>query len=237
MMRSGGFLSAIVTSAVLAGGLFATGAGAATLTFDNQAIAPIVESGYSYINDSTYNPGGVISLHDDAGGQQSATFAKAKGGYFDALSVDMTGIQRAYKAGSAAALGTVPFYKWAQSQTLSFDNFQWNGYRNGSLVASSSGSSLGWYSFKSYSFSTAYRGLSSLELVLKGPGFSHSVILGAFESPSPDMVYCDTWCAGVAIDNLLLSDSVMSAVPLPGGLLLLASALGLGTIVSRRRRK
>lgn len=197
----------------------ATGAQAATLTFDAQSPTPITESGYTYQNSAAYGSSGVLQMTSD-GGQTSATFMKSAGGYFDASTVDMAGTQRVMNNGG---------------QTPAYDNYTWNGYRDGQLVASDSGSLNNWNSFSSYSFSGAFAGLSKLELVLNDPNYRHQVIIPGFFVAGPNVPYCDTWCSGIAIDNLVLNDAI-SPVPLPGGLALMGSALGLGWVVTRRRK-
>ncbi|MGJ8584606.1 MAG: hypothetical protein ACSHXD_10965 [Marinosulfonomonas sp.] len=197
----------------------ATGAQAATLTFDTPKAAAQVESGYTYVNNSGYSVAGALQLTDD-GGRKSAAIAKVDGGTFDAVSVDMTGVQRAFNSGSP----------------VKFNNYKWNGYRNGQVVASDAGGLDNWNNFTGYSFGSEFAGLTKLELVLTGPDGPYSVVNLAFGRPAPGTTYCDLWCAGIAIDNLVLTDSVISAVPVPGGLVLMGSALGLGLIGFGRRR-
>lgn len=199
-----------------------------TLLFDAPPSGAQVESGFGFTNSSSYSVGGTLDLHDDAGGLQTTSFSRVAGGYFDALSVDMLGYQRLFMTGATVDSDSTP---------LAFDNFQWNGYRDGTLMASDQGSLAGG-SMVSYLFDSAFSGLSSLELTLLAPGMRFTyAITGLFGPTGANQPYCQDYCASVSIDNLALSVVPVAPVPLPAGFGLLASALGLGAVAGRWRRR
>lgn len=199
-----------------------------TLLFDGPPIGAQSESGYSFINSSSYSAGGTLDLHDDSGGLQSTDFTRTAGGYFNALSVDMRGYQRLFMTG--ATPGAAP-------RKLAFNNYQWNGYRNGSLMASASGSLSGG-SLVNYLFDQTFSGLSSLQLNLLAPGMRFSIAISGLFAPSgPGRAYCQDYCGSISIDNLALSAVQISPVPLPAGFVLLASVLGIGAAGAGWRRR
>lgn len=212
-----------ILSFLLTGIVSSAQAATVSLQFSGAPTGAQIESGYSYVNGAAYNLGGGLLLHDDSGGQSSATFTPVSGGFFDAKSVDMWGIQRLFVTG-------------VQSPSqLFFNNFQWSGYRNGALVASDTGSLSGG-SIANYLFNASFTGLSYLRLNLLAPGIQYTVPFTDLFIPSQaGQAYCVAYCSSVSIDNLVLSDAVPAAVPLPAGFALLLGALGFGTFVGRRR--
>lgn len=204
---------------------FAAVASTVTLKFDGPPIGAQVESGVSFTNGSAYSSGGSLYLHDDSGGQLSSMFQLVTGGVFDALSVDMSGIQRLMVS---SRIGPLP---------KAFNNFRWTGYRNGVEVARAVGSLTGG-SIVNYLFSAAFTGLTSLQISFTGPTWPHTLLWPGMSLPTgPGQAWCDTYCGSLTIDNLRLApqDMDVSVVPLPGGFWLLAGALGFGAFVTRRR--
>jgi hypothetical protein len=199
-----------------------------TLLFNGPPTGAQTENGYSFVNSSSYSAGGTLDLHDDSGGLQSTSFARTAGGYFNALSVDMRGYQRLFVTGATPS---------AAPSKLAFNNYQWNGYRNGTLMASASGS-LGGGSMVNYLFDQTFSGLSTLQLNLLAPGMRVSIAISGLFGPSgPNQPYCQDYCTWVSIDNLKLNAVQLSPVPLPAGFGLLASVLGVGAVAARWRKR
>lgn len=220
--------------AVIAAVLLGSAANATTLTFDYPNFGgPVVEQGYTYLNNSSYSSGGNLLLHDDILGLQSTTFSRVGGGSFNSTSVKMSGFNRAYVSGTQAERDkitdtrSVEYSNWVTSTQPIFNNFTWNGYQNGSLVASFTGN-ISSQQFQLFQFGSGFTNLTSLELVYHIP---NGVLIGYPYTIPANTVWCHEWCGDIVIDDLSLSE-----VPLPASLPLLAvGLLGLGWIRWRGR--
>ena len=229
----------LAAAGVAAISLFPNQATATTLTFDQFGFGPLVEQGYSYTNSSSYSTAGALSLHDDLGGQQQASFAKVNGGHFNAMSVDMTGFGNVFKTGTQAGLDDVNnrlgnYTDWVYDTQLNLPNFSWTGFRGGQQVAYDQGSVLNWFNMGTYTFSAAFQNLDTLVLNLLMPNVGYQVVNFTW-GLTPDTVFCLAYCGSIAIDNLTLQDVQPTVAPLPAGVVLLGSGLLLMGWMRRRQ--
>ncbi len=212
--------------------LFASNAGAATVTFDHDiGTDPSVpggflgaSQGFEYLYDVTYLSGDHIYLHDDSG-ITSSRIAHEQGSVFSAHSIDVRGYSRVYKTGSGPIPGApTDASEWGISGLAPLPFLNFYGLRDGAVVASQAVAPSEW---STVLFDATFRLIDQLYLTLSIP----SAIMGQdsdIEFPattSPNTVWCPQWCAGFQVDNLEVS---IAPVPVPaGGFLLFTALLGL----------
>jgi hypothetical protein len=159
---------------------------------------------------------------------------------FDLISADILAYSWLYRSGPTQRPDPdnwAEFWAWAHFEKLAYQNVAVVGYRDGNVVASDMFSLEGRSRFN---FQPTFRNLDSVAFVAQVPD---APIL--FWGPSePDQRYCDRYesdhaCAMLRLKEVTLRvrDGDLTPVPLPAGLPLALTSLGLLMAVGKRRRK
>ncbi len=232
----------------LALGLAASSAQSApvTVAFDNDFLGPLPDNetaasdGFLFETSTTYPGVDHLYLHDDAGPMTSDIRAET-GERFTATSIDILTYARIYRTGAASNDPDLDIDAWAHGASDLLPTFTLAGYRDGLEVASmvfptqntaSNGAALG--SYITMALSADFANLDVLTAHLRLPQGLMTAFDGSALDPETD--WCEEWCGGFKIDNLVVSTSQTPAsVPLPATLPLLAASIAL--LFGRIRRR
>lgn len=236
-----------LTAAVL--GCAASLAQATVLEFDAPFSDPgtetVIDQGYTYQDNTIYFRPGVLYLHDDAG-LTTSTLTRVDGRRFTPLRAEIGGKSYLYRAYAGPHPDGDSFYEYPMgsptgplmhllSEPLTF---RIDGYRGATYLGSVADTFVS-QPFTTVEFGTAFRDVDRLVMSLIVPGGAqlYSMFEDALREGDPlpygaGALVCHEWCGDLEIDSMTIAP-----VPLPAGLVLLGSGIGVAAVGLRARRR
>ncbi|MBS0124613.1 VPLPA-CTERM sorting domain-containing protein [Thetidibacter halocola] len=201
-----------------------------------------VEDGFSFLTCDYYcgDWGDDVITVAATNSTRQSEIKSVSGLRFDLISADLSAYSRYYRSGPTASPDPdnwVEYWNWAYHESLTYLNLAVFGYREGAVVASHE---MSLESAAQLRFQPTFRNLDSVAFVSRIPD---APVL--FWGPTdPNQQYCDRYssnyaCSMVRIDEVTLRvrDGDLTPIPLPAGLPLALTSLGLLMAVGKRRRK
>ena len=202
-----------------------------------QSALEVSESGYRYDTASSYFGGATITLHDDAGGLQSATIRREDGRRFSLKQFDLAGVSRLFRT-SDAPYPASPTAKerddWAMATEPALLGWRVEGYLGGASSGTLTSSIVGRASAPEISTIVVGAALGKVDsltislLLPAGARYGATDDWFGFQDYGSGSVWCDGYCGSARFSNVVLS------TPLPPGGLALLSAICLAAALRRR---
>ena len=202
-----------------------------------QSALDVVEGDYRYQTASTYFGGAAITLHDDAGGLQTATLARMDGRRFSLKRFTIAGVSRLFRTSDAPFPASGTFAEqdqWATSSEPLGVGWRIQGFVGGVQTAEISSLIAGsaWApEVRTLDFGRSLGKVESLTVSLflpTGARYGQQSDWGNYEGYGSGQTWCDGYCGSARFSDVVLS----TPVP-PAGIVLLTALYGLALF--RRR--